>query len=235
MTERKKPFSVFLDLDETLLDFHTAEAVALSKTLTQFGIEPTESAIARYSEINAGRWELLEEGKISREEALVSRFDLFFEELGADCSGYQAELMYEKLLCIGHWFIPGAQELLEALDGKYDLYIASNGIGAVQDSRLESAGIVHHFKDIFISERLGGNKPQKAFYDACFAHIPDFDRERAIMVGDSLTSDIRGGNNAGIKTCWFNPKGRPRREDIRPDFEITSLNELPALLEKLSK
>ena len=118
MTERKPPVFVLLDLDDTILDFHQAEANAVSKTLAQLGIEPKESTIRRYSQINAGRWELLEQGLITREEVLTSRFEMLFGELGVEGSGTQTQIIYEGLLGQGHWFMPGAEELLEELYGK---------------------------------------------------------------------------------------------------------------------
>ncbi len=109
----------------------------------------------------------------------------------------------------------------------------SNGTAVVQKGRLDSAGIRPMFEKIFISEDLGVNKPEKQFFMKCFAEIPNFNRSRCIMVGDSLTSDIRGGQNAGITTCWFHRQDRIPREDIVPDYEINSLAELPGLLERV--
>lgn len=232
MGEINQPVFVLLDLDDTILDFHQAEANAVSKTLAQLGIEPEESIIRRYSQINAGRWELLERGLITREEVLTSRFEMLFSELGVEHSGVEAQKIYEGLLGRGHWFMPGAEALLKELYGKYRLFVVSNGNLSVQDSRIASAGIAGYFEEIFISQRVGYDKPRKEFFDACFARIPGFDRERAIIVGDSLTSDIQGGINAGIKTCWYDPRGKTPREDIRPDYRITALDQLPALLEK---
>ncbi len=233
MTKEKHHVFVLLDLDDTILDFHKAEAAALAKTLEHLGIESEESTIRRYSQINAERWELLEQGVITREEVKISRFNMLFEELGVERSGYEAQHIYEKLLGIGHYFMPGAEELLKELYGKYDLYIVSNGNLSVQDSRIASAGIAKYFKEIFVSQKIGYDKPQKEFFDVCFARIPGFEKERAIIVGDSLTSDIRGGINAGIKTCWYNPNRKPEREDIVPDYRISALQELPKLLEEI--
>ena len=137
---------------------------------------------------------------------------------------------YENYLSQGHFFLPGAEKLLDELFGRYDMYIVSNGSAVVQEGRLKSSGIGKYFKDIFISEILGCDKPSKAFFDICFSRIPDFDRDKAIIIGDSLTSDIRGGINAGIKTCWFNPKGLTPRKDIPADYIVTSLEQLPALI-----
>ena len=224
---------VLLDLDDTLLDFHKAEHIAIAKTFVHFGIAPEEGLIRRYSEINAEQWKRLERGEISREQVLVGRFALLFDELGLDCSSREAKRTYENFLSQGHYFIPGAEELLEALRGKYRLFICSNGTAVVQEGRLKSAGIGPYFEEVFISEEIGFNKPSAEFFERCFEKIPDFCRARTIMIGDSLTSDILGGMNAGIKTCWFNPQGRPGREDIVPDYELGKLEQVPELLENL--
>ena len=233
MAEKKSKPTVLLDVDDTLLDFHKAEAIALAKTLRAMGIDPKPETLSRYSEINARQWELLEEGVVTRDVVLTRRFELLFEELGVVRSGAEARDMYEGNLAIGHYFMPGAEELLEALYGKYDLYIVSNGTAIVQEGRIGSAGIAKYFEEIFISEKVGFDKPSRAFFDRCFARIPGFDPARAIIVGDSLTSDIRGGLNAGIRTCWFNPKGKASRADIVPDYEIHTLDQLPGLLEEI--
>lgn len=224
---------VFLDLDDTLLDFHKAEAVAIRRALKEMGLDPTEEVISLYSSINKRHWELLEEKKITRPELLIRRFEVLYETLGLELSGEKTQSYYGKFLGEGHFFIPGAEALLEALKGKYRLFLVSNGNISVQQGRLESAGIAPYFEKIFISEAVGVNKPDKAFFDHCFGAIECFRPEESIIIGDSLSSDIRGGMNAGIKTCWFNPAGKPGREDIVPDHEIRALGELPGLLEAL--
>lgn len=225
--------TIFLDLDDTLLDFQQAERQALTRTLLRFQIEPTPAVLDRYHEINRQQWELLEEGKLTRSQVLVRRFDLLFGELGLNCPSGEVRDVYEAFLAQGHFFVPGAPELLKTLSPRYDLYLASNGTAAVQAERLESAGIVQYFKGIFISEKMGHDKPSPAYFQACFAAIPGFDLAAALMVGDSLTSDIRGARNVGLRSCWFNPKGLPPRTDIPADYTIHTLAELPPLLEKL--
>ena len=232
MADRQR-WSVFLDLDNTILDFSKAERIALTQTLTERGVTVTEAVLLRYRDINIYCWEQLEDGKMGRDEVLRRRFEMLFEELGLSCDGQEATERYEGLLHFGHWFIPGAEELLKTLAPDYDLYLASNGVASVQYSRIASAGIAPYFKGIFISEEIGAVKPQKEYFEACFARIPGFDPARAIMVGDSLTSDIRGGVNAGIKTCWLNYNHKPGRPDIVPDYVIHAITELPALLESL--
>ena len=224
---------VLLDIDDTILDFKKAEAIAIRKTFQHIGIPVDDALIKRYSEINQLQWERLERGELTREQVLVERFDILFEELGVNAPSEMAQATYEYLLGIGHYFIDGAEEMLKSLYGKYELYVVSNGTANVQDRRLKSADIVKYFKGIFISERVGFNKPSKEFFDAAFAEMDGFDPTCAILVGDSLTSDILGGKNAGIKTCWYNPKGKPPRADIVPDYEIKNLSELPELLERI--
>ena len=224
---------LFLDLDDTILDFHKAERIALSKTIQSFGIEPTEEILARYHVINKWHWEQLELGKLTREQVLVKRFETLLLEQGIQADPVQVQASYEKNLSIGHYFMPGAEEAVEELSKKYRLFLASNGTASVQKGRMTSANLYRFFEQVYVSQEIGHNKPSKAYFDACFARIQDFDPTRAIIVGDSLTSDIRGGINAGIKTCWVNPAHDPGRPDIRPDYEIEALSQLSALLETL--
>lgn len=221
---------IFLDLDDTLLDFHKAESIAVSRALRESGVEPTAAVVQRYSQVNKLHWQMLERGELTRQEVLVQRFSYLFRELGLQANAESCQELYEDYLCIGHYFLDGAQELLEYLHPKYQLYLASNGTAKVQDARLESSGIAHYFSDIFISQRMGADKPSIEFFHRAFARIPNFDPEKAMIVGDSLTSDIRGGNNAGIATCWYNPSGVSPSVPVRIDHEIRSLRQLRQIL-----
>ena len=221
---------LFLDLDDTILDFHKAEKIAISKTFREFGIEPTEEVLARYSQINKECWHKLELGEWVREQVLVRRFEILFSEYGIICDGEKVARAYEKNLSIGHYFLPGAEETVEQLSKKYRLFLASNGNASVQKGRMTSANLYRFFEKVFVSEEIGHNKPAKAYFDAAFDQIPGFDPAKALMVGDSLSSDIKGGNNAGIRTCWVNPGHAPRKPDIHVDYEIESLSQLPGLL-----
>lgn len=227
--------TIFFDLDDTLLDFARTETEALSQALRESGVEPTAALLERYHVINARQWELLEEGVLTREQVLLRRFELLFEEYGVDGDPGEVCRRYETGLARGRWIIPGARELLETLMPRYDLYLVSNGTASVQHSRLESTGFHRYFRALFISQEVGYDKPRREFFDRCFAAIPGFCREEAIIVGDSLTSDIRGGINAGIRTCWYNPHGKAARPDIQPDFQFSRLEQLPALLEEIGK
>ena len=224
---------LFLDLDDTILDFHKAERAAISKTFREFGIEPTDEVLQRYSLINKACWHKLELGEWVREQVLVKRFELLFQEYGIHCDGTQVARAYEKNLSVGHWFLPGAEEAVATLSKKYRLFLASNGTASVQKGRMTSANLYRFFEKVFVSQDIGHNKPSKAYFDGCFSQIPDFDPAQAIILGDSLTSDILGGIHAGVRTCWFNPKRHPRRADIIPDFEIRSLDAFVPLIKRL--
>ena len=226
--------NVLFDLDDTLFDFHKAEKIALTKTLVHFGIDPTEETLALYSTINAAHWKRLELGEISREEVKVGRYRELFKTIGVECDPVKATAYYESMLAIGHYFMPGAPELLEELYRKYRLYIVSNGTAKVQEGRIGSSGIAKYMDGIFISQILGANKPDKQFFDICFAEIPDFSLSETVIIGDSLSSDIKGGINAGIITVWFNPKGIENDSDIKPDCTIKELSEVPGLLSQIS-
>ena len=223
---------LFLDLDDTILDFHKAERIAISKTIREFGVEPTEEILNLYHGINKWHWEQLEQGKLTRAEVLVNRFGVLFERLGLEVDAPKCAKTYEINLSQGHWFLPGAEEAVDRLSKKYRLFLASNGTATVQKGRMTSANLYRFFETVFVSQEIGHNKPSKEYFDACFARIPGFDREKAMIVGDSLSSDIKGGINAGIRTVWVNPNHLDCG-DIRPDYEIESLSWLEALLEEM--
>lgn len=226
--------TIFFDLDQTILDFRKSERSALSQMLTHFGIEPDDEKLDLYSKINLSQWKLLEQKKLTLAQLKVSRYRIFLDRIGArDVSPEDATKYYEHALCRGYFTIPGAVGVLETLYKKYDLYIASNGTPNVQHSRIEGSGIAKYFKDIFISHELGASKPDKAFFDICFSRIDGFDTETALMIGDSLTSDIAGGINAGIKTLWYNPAHIAPDNGIKPDFEAHSLEEIPGIVSKI--
>lgn len=224
---------ILIDLDQTIFDFKQAEKNSLGKTIRAFGLEPTEEVIARYEQINRGLWTQLEQGTVTHQQVLEDRFGNLFAAFGMEVDKAACSKAYGEGLGERHYYLPGAEEALEKLHGKYRLYIASNGTATVQRRRMDSADLYRFFDDIFISQEIGIEKPALAFFEGAFARIPDFDRSRAMIVGDSLTSDMRGGNNAGIATCWVNADGKPRPADIRVDYEIKSLAQLPELLENL--
>lgn len=224
---------LLIDLDDTILDFHKAERIALENTLRHFGVDPTQETVSLYKQINQDHWRKLEQGELTRKQVNEGRFEVLFRQLGKQVDGERCAAYYLSQLALTHDYLPGAENAVIALSKKYRLFIASNGNASVQFPRLAASGLEQYVEKAFISEALGENKPSKAYFDLCFAQIPGFDPEKAIMVGDSLTSDIRGGINAGIRTCWFNPAHKVNTSGIQPDYEIEALDQLEALLESL--
>lgn len=224
---------LLIDLDDTILDFHKAERIALENTLQHFGAEPNEETIALYGQINRHHWQMLELGEITREQVNTGRFVALFSQLDLPVNGKECADYYLSQLALTHDFLPGAQEAVVALSKRCRLFIASNGNASVQHPRLTNAGLYPYFERVFISETLGENKPSRAFFDLCFGQISGFDPEKAMMVGDSLSSDIQGGIRAGIRTCWVNPSRKANTTGIQPDYEIEALSQLEALLESL--
>lgn len=226
--------TVFLDLDDTILDFQKSERVAIRKTFEILGVPHSPEVIERYIEINVSLWQALERGELTREGVLHGRFERLFSELKMVRSPKETQELYQSLLAKEYDFLPGGRELLSELkkSGRYRLYMATNGIPEVQEPRIEKSGVGEFFDGVFISERIGYQKPDKRFFDACFERIDGFKKEEAIIVGDSLSSDIKGGINAGILTCHFNPKDKPYSQ-IKPDYKIKNLSELIPLLDNI--
>lgn len=225
---------VLFDLDDTLFDFHADERVALDQTFAALQLPVDDVVRARYSEINLAQWKALERGEITREQVKRRRFELLFAELGygAEQAALAAKTYHERLAEDFH-YMEGAPELLDELYGTYRMFLVSNGNLSVQEGRLAKSGIGRYFDGIFISEVLGAEKPSREFFDLAFAEITDFDPDQAVIVGDSLTSDIQGGINAGVRTIWFNPKKLSAVPEIPADHELFRLKDLPELLRKL--
>ena len=224
---------ILFDLDETLFDFPKAERAAISEVMSVIGISPLEERIRRYSEINRECWDALERGEMSRERLVIFRFEKFLAEQGSDFSPEEAQKQYVLALGAQHHFIDGAEELLSLLSEKYELYAVTNGLYAVQTRRIKDSRLDRFFKGYFISEEIGFSKPRKEFFDLAFSKIDGFERDKAIIIGDSLRSDILGGKNAGIRTCHYNPQKKENKTGIIPDHEIKNLSELPRLLKEL--
>ena len=225
---------LFLDLDNTILDFTKAESIAIRKTMRQYGLEPTDALAARYSAINDLHWKALERGELTKPQVVTQRFAVFFSEQGITVDAEKVAKTYETFLSQGHWFLPGAEETVkEKLFGKYRLFLASNGTPVVQQGRMTSADLYPYFEQSFISEEIGYNKPAKEYFQIAFSRIPGFDPAECVMVGDSLTGDIQGGKNAGLRTVWVNPHHKVAPDHLKPDYEIEYLADLPKLLEEI--
>lgn len=222
--------TILFDADNTLFDFEACEREALSQAFKQYGYYLSEDIITTYNKINTHLWKQYELGLMDRKTVIYSRFGLLFQELGIEDDGIAFEDTYQELLGMQHFFIKDAPEVVKYLYDKYDLYIVTNGVTVTQMRRLKESHLDRYMKRIFVSEETGYQKPMKEFFDYCFERIEDFHRDEAIIIGDSLSSDIKGGNNAGIATCWFNPNKDINNTDAKVDYEITSLRELMNIL-----
>ncbi len=199
---------LLFDLDETLFDFRRAERTSLSRTLSRWGHPPAEEDLDRYNRINIAWWQKLERGEITREEVIVGRFGEFLASFAPSLPADRIAPEYEEGLKDCGFLKPDAEGTLERLEEEgYLLYAVTNGSGDIQRRRLALSGIGRYFRDVFISEELGHEKPSPAYFDAVFRRIPGFSREEAVLIGDSLTSDILGALNAGVTPVWLSPAG----------------------------
>ncbi len=224
--------TLLFDVDDTLLDFSAAENEALHRLFAENGLDLTDEVENCYKEINHGLWAAFERGEISREEIVDTRFGLLFKEYGNEVDGKKLGERYQQLLAENHDFIDGASELIENVSTQYNLYIVTNGVSKTQYKRLTESGLYPYFKDIFVSEDTGYQKPMKEYFDYVFARIPAFDHDTTLIIGDSLSSDMQGGLLAGIDTCWFNPYHKANNTTIQPKYEIEGLGDLHTILKE---
>ncbi|MEW4234342.1 YjjG family noncanonical pyrimidine nucleotidase [Bacillus thuringiensis] len=228
----KKYKTLLFDVDDTLLDFQKAEKVALRVLFEEKGIPLTDEIEARYKKINKGLWDAFEKGELLRNEVVNTRFSLLFKEYGEEVNGILFENNYRNYLEEGNQLMQGAFEFINQIQGEYELYIVTNGVSKTQDKRLRNAGLHSLFKDVFVSEDIGFQKPMKEYFDYVFERIPNFAPEEGLIIGDSLRADIKGGYVAGIDTCWFNPERKLNDSGIIPTYEVHNFEELEALLKQ---
>lgn len=226
----KKKFLLF-DVDHTLLDFSTSEKKALKKCFDAFGLSLTDEVLEWYLAHNYKLWTSYENGIITRDVIFQTRFTETFAQFSIDADGTLMEQSYRQALSEGNDLIENALFVIKKLSHTHNLYIVTNGLACTQEKRLIDSGLAPFFKDVFVSEVMGFQKPMVEYFDYCFQHIPIFIKEEALIIGDSLSSDIQGGIRAGIDTCWFNPAGLPNESPYQPTYEIKNLLELLPLLE----
>jgi len=215
---------VLLDADETIFDFKKAEAHSFKLMLESFGIDYTEERLARYSAINLSLWKALERGDVTRERLKTLRFEQFFSEIGVtDIDAVAVNDCYLTNLSNSTFMIDGAEEFVKELHKYCRIYLATNGLTKAQTGRFSQSAVKDDIDGVFISEQMGFAKPDKAYFDFIFKEIGTEDRSRAIIVGDSLTSDMQGGKNAGIKTCLYSRSGDVVESDLC-DYQITDYN-----------
>ena len=224
--------TVLFDADDTLLDFKKSERTAISAVLSELGLPTDEHTIKVYSEINDSLWKLLEVGGIKKEVLKVERFRRLCEHFGFEVSPDRMAERYMDALSEQSYLVDTAESVCRSIyNAKIRMYIITNGIKTIQSRRLAATPIAQLFDGVFISEEIGYEKPRREFFDRATSMIEDFDISKTLVVGDSLTSDIKGGIDYGIDTCWYNPKQKARPDGVNMTYEITELCQVLDVLE----
>ncbi len=222
---------LLFDLDHTLLDFDAAEDVALTLLLKEEGVVEIQGFKDYYVPMNKSLWKDLEQKKITKQELVNTRFSRLFKHFGIDKDGIHLAERYQFYLAQQGQIFSGAMELLDNLiERGYELYAATNGITAIQTGRLAQSGLASYFNQVFISEQLKTQKPDALFYEKIGQQIAGFSKEKTLMIGDSLTADIQGGNNAGIDTIWYNSHHLENKTQVQPTYEVDSYQALLEIL-----
>ncbi len=226
--------ALLLDLDDTLLDFHAAERYALSQTLTAFHIPVSEEVLQTYSSLNRTLWQSMEAGKIPKETLLKTRFSAFLDLIGVQAEGECMGKEYERWLSGCTFTVAGVFDTLDVLKKQYALYVVSNGTSRVQRKRMAESGLLPYFDGIFLSEEVGYAKPDARYFESVFASIP-YQKGETLLVGDSLSADVAGANNCGIRSVWINRFGRENTTGVKVDVELRNICDLPFLLPHLQQ
>ena len=216
---------LLFDLDDTLLDFGKAQVLAFKKLLEDENIEYSDESFEKYETINKSLWRSFERGEISNKEVTSERFIRFFALFGMKVDGSEVDNRFRSYLAEGNQFFEGIIEMLEKLSLTHKLYIASNGIGVTQHTRLKNNNLNKYFDKIFISEEIGSKKPDREFFDIILKEIGVEDKGEVLMIGDTLTSDILGANNVGIDSCLVDIHGIENSE-INPTYKIAKTIDL---------
>lgn len=216
------------DIDGTVLDFLASEKYAIKSLFLKYNIgECTDEMLCKYSKINVKYWKKLERNEMTKQEILVGRFLEFFEMIGADTS-IAKSFNRDYQLALGDYieFVDGAKEILSKQKGKYKLIAVTNGTKTAQEKKLKLSGLDKIFDEIFISEDVGFEKPNIKYFEYVFEKCNICNKKEALLIGDSLTSDIKGANIAGIDCCWFNPGHDKNEKEAFATYEIDNLMDL---------
>lgn len=217
----------FVDADGTLFDFEKAESEALSGLFLSHDYPYDDTVLMNYREINHDLWRRFDSGEIAKDDLLPKRFFLLSQRLGLNSDASEMNREYLYRLGQGAYLLEGALEFCREVSARgKKLYIVTNGVSSTQRMRLMKSPLLPYLSEVFISEEIGTQKPAIAFFEAVFSAIPETDKSRMLIVGDSLTADIAGGRNAGIDSCWYNPASLANSGPIRPTMEIRHLSEL---------
>ncbi len=222
---------ILFDADETLFDFKLSEKTALQNALTAFGVNYSESVhLTAYKKINTAIWDDLEKGLIQQADLKVERFRRYLSHMNLDISPVEMATKYEYMLGEASILFENSYEVVEKMSQRAKLFIVTNGLTSVQTRRIGKSKISHFFEAIFISEQIGVAKPNPDIFEKSLANYAPYDKSKILMVGDSLTSDIQGGINFGVDTCWYNPRHLQKPSHISPTYEIHQLETLLTLV-----
>ncbi len=221
---------ILMDIDGTLLDFEKCACNAFLKTAKALGLNFNEDDYAVYSKCNDKYWKKYEKHEISQNELKIKRFDETFSILGINMSGEVFNPLYGENLSKQYIKTKGASDLLDYLYPKYEMWAVTNGIAKTQHIRLHESGLDKYFKYIFISEEIGVNKPNKEYFDRCFEITGIKDKSECILIGDSVSSDMRGAYNANLTKCWYEPTGTSPCPDFPIEYRVKSLAEIKKIL-----
>ena len=220
---------LLVDLDDTLLDFTKGEEESLEKVFINYGIVNSKENRELYYSINRNYWKKFELHQIEREKLLGLRFEDFFRNFNMKVDGFKVNELYFNYLGQTAYLIDHAEEFCKKCkELGLDIYIVSNGVGKVQKPRIEKSGLKDYFKNIYLSEEIGYNKPDIEFFESI--SLDGYSKENLVIIGDSLTSDIQGGKNYGITTIWYNPH---LKESSLPDYQVTDLLDIFKILEEI--
>ena len=219
------PYLLF-DADNTLFHFDRANRGAFHAVCQAFDIPESDEHFALYQQCNSALWTAFDRGECTKEFLVVERFRRFFARLGIQRDPERCNEVHLQTLAQSTFLLPHAEELCRTLSRSHRLYLVTNAVASVQRSRLSLSALAPYISGAFISEEAGAAKPEVAYFDYVFARIEGITRENCLLIGDSLSSDIQGANNYAIPCCWYNPKGAPRPDGLRIDYEIRDLREL---------
>ena len=222
---------ILFDADKTLFDFKKAEREAFKNTMIDFGVDYDEDYhFNTYEEINSAIWKELEQGLITQQKLKVERFRRFIDKIEMNFDENEFASTYMKYLGDGSFLFEGAIELIEDLSKKYTLSIVTNGLTVVQERRIKKSVIAKYFKDIVISEEIGIAKPHPDIFEHAINNLGEFNKDEILMIGDNIGSDIKGGINYNIDTCWYNPNKVENKSNLSPTYEMVDYKEVRNLL-----
>jgi len=227
---RKHYAWLWFDADGTLFDYDRAEKTALQRAFQSVNTPFEPEYLHVYRRINQGLWQALERQEITPAVLQVRRFELLQEALQLGGSPTQMSSAYLEQLALCADLMDGAEEVLRTLQATCRLAIVTNGLQAVQRSRLARSRIRDYVAELIISEEVGAAKPEAAFFAAAFARLGQPAKSDVLLIGDSLSSDMQGGLDYGLDTCWYNPGGEPRLNGLPITYEIGHLRDLLHML-----